>query len=122
MVLADQLGVSVGDLFVGSLVPGVMLAGMYALYVVGVAVVRPEAAPALPPEERTEHGAALLSRVLRVNDPPLVLILLVLGSIFGIATPTEAGAPARSGPRSSPSSTAALPTRPCRAPCGRPPA
>ena len=93
VVLADQLGVSVGDLFVGSLVPGVMLAGMYALYVVGVAVVRPEAAPALPPEERTEHGAALLSRVLRVMIPPLVLILLVLGSIFmGIATPTEAGA------------------------------
>ena len=93
VVLADQLGVSVGDLFVGSLVPGLMLAGMYALYVVGVAVLRPEMAPALPASERTERGWALMVRVVTVMIPPLVLILLVLGSIFaGIATPTEAGA------------------------------
>lgn len=93
VVLADQLGVSVGDLFVGSLVPGVMLAGLYALYVVGVAVVRPDQAPALPPEARQEHGAALALRVVKVMVPPLLLILLVLGSIFaGVATPTEAGA------------------------------
>ena len=93
VVLADQLGVSVGDLFVGSLVPGVMLAGLYALYVVGVAVVRPDQAPALPPEARQERGAALALRVVKVMVPPLLLILLVLGSIFaGVATPTEAGA------------------------------
>jgi len=61
--------------------------------VVGVAVFKPEAAPALPPEARTEHGTALVTRVMLVMVPPLVLILLVLGSIFiGIATPTEAGA------------------------------
>jgi tripartite ATP-independent transporter DctM subunit len=93
VVLADQLGVSVGDLFVGSLVPGLMLAGMYALYVVGVAVLKPEMAPALPASERTERGWALARRVVTVMIPPLVLILLVLGSIFaGVATPTEAGA------------------------------
>jgi tripartite ATP-independent transporter DctM subunit len=93
VVLADQLGVSVGDLFVGSLVPGLMLAGMYALFVAFVAVVRPQAAPALPAAMRTERGAVLALRVLKVMVPPLVLILLVLGSIFaGIATPTEAGA------------------------------
>ncbi len=93
VVLADQLGVSVGDLFVGSLVPGLMLAGMYALYVVFIAAVNPAAAPALPPEARSERGAALLARVVKVMAPPLVLILLVLGSIFaGVATPTEAGA------------------------------
>ncbi|MCB1053961.1 MAG: TRAP transporter large permease subunit, partial [Acidobacteria bacterium] len=93
VVLADQLGVSVGDLFVGSLVPGLLLAGLYALYVVGVAVVAPESAPALPPEERPGFGGAMLLRVLRVLVPPLVLILVVLGSIFaGVATPTEAGA------------------------------
>jgi tripartite ATP-independent transporter DctM subunit len=93
IVLADQLGVSVGDLFVGALVPGVMLAGMFALFVVAVATFKPEAAPALPPEARTERGAALLRRVAFVMVPPLVLILLVLGSIFaGVATPTEAGA------------------------------
>ena len=93
IVLADQLGVSVGDLFIGSLVPGIMLASMFALFVVGVAIFKPEAAPALPPEARTEHGVALLKRVAFVMVPPLVLILLVLGSIFvGVATPTEAGA------------------------------
>ena len=93
VVLADQLGISVGDLFVGSLVPGLMLAGMYALYVVGVAVVRPAAAPALPPEERGDRGLVLLRRVFVVMVPPLVLIVVVLGSIFtGVATPTEAGA------------------------------
>jgi tripartite ATP-independent transporter DctM subunit len=93
IVLADQLGVSVGALFVGSLVPGLMLTGMFALYIVGVAVVRPEAAPALPPEVRAVAFGPLVRRVGLVLLPPLVLILLVLGSIFaGVATPTEAGA------------------------------
>jgi tripartite ATP-independent transporter DctM subunit len=93
VVLGDQLGVSVGDLFVGALVPGVMLAGLYAVYVGGVAIAKPKAAPALPASERTVHGGALARRVLLVMMPPLVLILLVLGSIFiGVATPTEAGA------------------------------
>ena len=93
IVLADQLGISVGDLFIGSLVPGVMLASMFAVFVMGVAWLKPEAAPALPESERTERGANLLKRVMLVMVPPLVLILLVLGSIFlGVATPTEAGA------------------------------
>ena len=93
VVLADQLGISVGDLFIGSLVPGLMLAGFYAVYVVGVAIAKPEAAPALPAEERTIHGGALARQVAVVMMPPMVLILVVLGSIFaGIATPTEAGA------------------------------
>jgi tripartite ATP-independent transporter DctM subunit len=93
VVLGDQLGVSVGDLFIGSLVPGLVLTGMYALYVVAVAIVKPSAAPALPPEERNLHGLVLVKQVILVMIPPLVLILLVLGSIFaGIATPTEAGA------------------------------
>ena len=93
VVLADQMGISVGDLFVGALIPGVMLAGLYALYVVILAFLYPASAPALPPEERTLRGGALLARVGVVMLPPLVLILLVLGSIFaGVATPTEAGA------------------------------
>ena len=93
VVLADQLGISVGDLFIGALVPGLMLAGFYAVYVVGVAIAKPEAAPALPAEERTIHGGALARQVAVVMMPPMVLILVVLGSIFaGIATPTEAGA------------------------------
>ncbi len=93
VVLADQLGISVGDLFLGGLIPGLMLAGFYALYVGGVAALRPAAAPALPPEIRDASGARLLWQVVTVLLPPLILILLVLGSIFaGIATPTEAGA------------------------------
>lgn len=93
IVLADQLGVSVGDLFIGSLIPGLTLSAMYVLYVVLMAIFKPESAPALPPEERTLHGWALFKEVMLVMVPPLVLILVVLGSIFaGWATPTEAGA------------------------------
>jgi len=62
VVLADQMGISVGDLFIGALLPGIMLACMYALYVVGVAIVFPAAAPALPPEERAISGWALVKR------------------------------------------------------------
>jgi tripartite ATP-independent transporter DctM subunit len=93
VVLGDQLGVSVGSLFLGSLVPGLILAGLYAAYVAGVALFRPAAVPALPPSERAAVQGGLLRRVAFVLIPPLVLILVVLGSIFaGIATPTEAGA------------------------------
>jgi tripartite ATP-independent transporter DctM subunit len=93
VVLADQLGVSVGALFLGALVPGLMLAGMYAVYATGVAIFRPEQAPALPFEVRDISRHELARQVVLVLMPPLVLILLVLGSIFaGIATPTEAGA------------------------------
>jgi len=93
VVLADQLGVSVGALFVGALVPGLALATLYALYAVGVAVFRPTDAPALPAEIRDVSFAELMRQVLLVLMPPLILIVLVLGSIFaGVATPTEAGA------------------------------
>ena len=93
VVLADQMGVSVGDLFLGSLIPGILLAGLYAVYVGLVAWWRPDEAPPLPLEERQLGGLALARQVLLVLLPPLVLILLVLGSIFaGVATPSEAGA------------------------------
>ena len=93
VVLADQLGISVGDLFIGGLVPGLMLATMYALYVGGVASVKPTAAPALPRDMTDIPWRELLKRVVVVMLPPLLLILIVLGSIFaGVATPTEAGA------------------------------
>ena len=93
VVLGDQLGISVGDLFIGSLIPGLLMATAFALHVVIVAFLKPDAAPALPAEVRNITGKALFQRVLKVMIPPLLLILLVLGSIFfGIATPTEAGA------------------------------
>ncbi|MGB0562735.1 MAG: TRAP transporter large permease [Spirulinaceae cyanobacterium] len=93
VVLGDQLGISVGDLFIGSLIPGLLMSGAFALHVLIVALLRPDVAPALPAEVRNIGGAALVLRVVTVMLPPLGLILLVLGSIFfGLATPTEAGA------------------------------
>ena len=93
VVLADQIGVSVGDLFLGALIPGLMLAGSYMLYIVFIAITQPKKVPALPKEMRTLSGRALFSRVMKAVVPPLLLIFAVLGSIFfGIATPTEAGA------------------------------
>ncbi len=92
VVLADQLGESVGDLFLGALAPGLLLAGLYAVYVIVLARLRPAAAPALPAAERAAIPD-LGRQVLRVMVPPLLLIVIVLGSIFaGVATPTEAGA------------------------------
>jgi tripartite ATP-independent transporter DctM subunit len=98
VVLGDQLGVSVSDLFVGALVPGLLLAGAYALWVLILAAARPDVAPALPPEARPVDLRAALGQVTRVLVPPALLILLVLGSIFvGFATPTEAGAVGAAG-------------------------
>ncbi|MBZ8180198.1 TRAP transporter large permease [Oscillatoria salina] len=93
VVLADQLGISVGDLFIGSLLPGLLMAAAFALHVIVVAFLKPSVAPALPAQVREISGKDLWVRVFLVMIPPLLLILLVLGSIFfGIATPTEAGA------------------------------
>jgi len=93
IVLADQLGASVGDMYQGALIPGLVLAGLYVLYVAGVTLVKPAAAPALPAAARTRRGGALARRMAMTLVPPLALIFLVLGTIFlGIATPTEGGA------------------------------
>ncbi|MDO9466834.1 MAG: TRAP transporter large permease subunit, partial [Thiobacillus sp.] len=98
IVLADQLGASVGDMYKGALIPGLSLVGLYLLYVFGVTLFRPHAAPAMPASARTLHGSALLLRVLTTLVPPLVLIFLVLGTIFlGVATPTEGGAMGATG-------------------------
>jgi tripartite ATP-independent transporter DctM subunit len=92
IVLGDQMGVSVGDLFRAAVIPGLALTGAYTLYLAGLATLRPEVAPALSEEMRV-GGRQLLKRVVVSLVPPLVLMLVVLGSIFaGVATPTEAGA------------------------------
>jgi tripartite ATP-independent transporter DctM subunit len=98
IVLADQLGRSVGDMYAGAFVPGFILTGLYALYILSVAVAKPQWAPALPAEARTLRGFTLVERVIVSLLPPLVLIFLVLGTIFlGIATPTEGGAMGATG-------------------------
>jgi tripartite ATP-independent transporter DctM subunit len=92
IVLGDQMGVSVGDLFRAALLPGLALTGAYAVYLAVLAFFRADVAPALPEEMRV-GGVRLARRVVVSLIPPLVLIVVVLGSIFaGIATPTEAGA------------------------------
>ncbi|MGB0544326.1 MAG: TRAP transporter large permease [Longimicrobiales bacterium] len=92
IVLGDQMGVPVGSLFRAALVPGLVLTGAYAVYVAFLAFAKPEVAPALPEDMRIE-GSELVKRVVVSLLPPLVLIVVVLGSIFaGVATPTEAGA------------------------------
>ena len=81
--------VSVGDLFAGALIPGLLLVGLYALFVMAVATVRPAFAPS-PKSEDLAPMTDLGPRVLRAMTPPLVLIVAVLGSILGgWATPTE---------------------------------
>jgi tripartite ATP-independent transporter DctM subunit len=98
IIMADQLGRSVGDMYEAAFVPGLVLTGLYVVYVALVTLIKPEAAPALPPEARTVHGIAMLWRVMTVLVPPLLLIFLVLGTIFlGIATPTEGGAMGATG-------------------------
>jgi tripartite ATP-independent transporter DctM subunit len=83
--------VSVGDLFFGALVPGLILVLLYLLYQVLIAFVRPDSVPAIPPQDRESEGGKLMLRVAKVLLPPLLLIVAVLGSILGgFATPTEA--------------------------------
>ena len=98
IVLADQMGASVGDFYEGALIPGLGLASLYVVWVMIVSIVKPHAAPGCPPEARTLYGTRLVVRVFTSMIPPLVLIFLVLGTIFlGIATPTEGGAMGASG-------------------------
>ena len=93
IILGDQMGVNVGDLFLGALVPGLVLSALYLVWVLVTAWVRPQAAPALSGESDDfpmEHLALAVARTLL---PPLALVAIVLGSLFaGIASPTEAGA------------------------------
>ncbi|MFO1430816.1 MAG: TRAP transporter large permease subunit [Candidatus Competibacteraceae bacterium] len=98
IVMADQLGRSVGDMYAGAFVPGILLAGLDAAFVLMLTLVKGHLVPALPPQARNLRGLGLLRRVLFSLVPPLVLIFLVLGTIFlGIATPTEGGAMGATG-------------------------
>nr|WP_062762725.1 TRAP transporter large permease subunit [Falsirhodobacter sp. alg1] len=93
IILADQLGRSVGDMYRGAMVPALMLVAAYTLFIMVVSIIWPQKVPALPLEARTLRGWKLVLRVITSLVPPLVLIFLVLGTIFfGIATPTEGGA------------------------------
>jgi tripartite ATP-independent transporter DctM subunit len=84
--------ISVGDLFVGALIPGLLLVAMYILYIGFTALSKPESMPALPSDAH-KNSTHLAKAVLHSLLPPLLLIIAVLGSIIGgLATPTEAAA------------------------------
>ena len=81
--------VSVGALFAGAILPGLLLVGLYGAWVIFKAIAEPKSCPATPVPEAEKHG--LLREVLVALLPPLLLIVAVLGSILGgVATPTEA--------------------------------
>jgi len=93
IVLAFQLGVPVGDMYLGAIGPSILQVLLFSGFILLVSVFQPHRVPALPPEARTLRGLALWSKVAWGMVPSLVLIFLVLGTIFlGIASPTEAGA------------------------------
>ncbi len=92
IVFAATSGVSIVKLYAGALLPGMMLAGLYVVYVIGRAILDPNAAPR-PREDEIEQLSAgqLIVRVITSFFPLAFLILAVLGAIlFGLATPTEA--------------------------------
>ncbi|MDB5728674.1 MAG: C4-dicarboxylate transporter [Noviherbaspirillum sp.] len=93
VVLADQLGRSVGDMYRGANGPSLLQTGIFLLYIAAIAILKPQWVPPLPEEARSARGWALWRRVLWGMVPSIVLIFLVLGTIFmGLATPTESGA------------------------------
>lgn len=93
IVLAFQMGVPVGDMYLGAIGPSLLQVALFSGFIALVSIFQPHKVPALPPEARTLRGFALWSKIAWGMLPSLVLIFLVLGTIFlGLATPTEAGA------------------------------
>jgi tripartite ATP-independent transporter DctM subunit len=98
ILLGDIMGVSVGDLYIGAVIPGLVLVGLYIVYIGILARWKPEVAPAIPAEELAAFRGAAVKRVTIALIPALVLIVGVLGSIFaGIASPTEAASVGAAG-------------------------
>jgi len=90
ILLGDVIGVPVGELFAAAVVPGLLLVAAFMIYILIVAFLKPNMAPAMPVEE---DAAGLGMQVLKSLLPPLLLVFAVLGSIFfGVASPTESAA------------------------------
>lgn len=91
VIMGDLLSVSVGALFAAAILPGMVLAGLYLAYIGITSFKNPDRAPALPDDVGPQTTAEIVAMVLKSFFPPVLLITLVLGSIFGgFATPTEA--------------------------------
>ena len=94
VLLGSVLNVSIGDMFIGAVIPGVILVGLYIFWIILVAVFRPQSAPAMPAVELADfRKTGMYKKIFRAFFLPFFLIVAVLGSIFaGIASPTEAAA------------------------------
>jgi tripartite ATP-independent transporter DctM subunit len=92
ILLADILGQSVGTLFAAALLPGMLLAGIFCIYLLALGIFKPDLVPPIPAEERFAMSRQeLLRKTFKVGLPPIALVLAVLGSIIGgVAAPTEA--------------------------------
>lgn len=98
ILLGDIMGVPVGDLYVGAVMPGLVLVALYVIYLVVLSHVRPDLAPPIPADELASFRADALKRVTLALIPAFALIVGVLGSIFvGIASPTEAASVGATG-------------------------
>ena len=93
IIMADLMAISVGNVFMAAVVPGLTLAAFYLIYVATLASIKPSLAPPLPANLLNIPKGELVPLVLRSFLPPVFLITLIKGSIlFGFATPSEAGA------------------------------
>jgi tripartite ATP-independent transporter DctM subunit len=92
ILLADILQLSVGTLFAAAVVPGMLLAAIYCVYIVIIGMVKPDLVPPIPVAERDAVSRRQLwTRFFKVVVPPVLLVMAVLGSIIGgVAAPTEA--------------------------------
>lgn len=99
VLVGDIIGVPVGDLFIGAVLPGLLLVMIFIIYILIIAFIRPQLAPPIPRKELDAlAGRKLAARVGKALLPPLFLIVAVLGSMFaGIASPTEAAAVGATG-------------------------
>jgi tripartite ATP-independent transporter DctM subunit len=98
ILLGDILGVSVGDLYIGAFLPGLVLVTLYMVYLVVLGQLRPDLAPPIPDTELAAFRQEMFKRVALALAPALILIVAVLGSIFmGVASPTEGAAVGAAG-------------------------
>jgi len=93
IVYAPQAGLSIGQMFLGAVFPGLLLSTLYILYIIIRTMINPKLGPPIPSDQMTPFTLAKLGRLLKAMLPPVLLIAAVIGTIFaGIAPPTEAAA------------------------------
>ena len=94
VLLGSILNVSIGDMFIGAVIPSAILVGLYMLWIFVVSIIKPDESPAMPAEDLAEFKkSGMLNKVVQAFVLPFGLVIVVLGSIFaGIASPTEAAA------------------------------